>query len=76
MTSQLHGIQRFCAEYQLCRLHLPTSSDLGSITAVTYLPVKLEKQGRISDLWHCVVIGYSSGKHEHVEQGDQDLGYY
>ena len=55
-------------EFQLCRLHKPSTFEsggvernCGSITAVYYLPVRMEKQGRSHDMWHCVVIGYSSG---------------
>ena len=56
-------------EFQLCRVHKSSSFEstlgiersCGSITAIYYLPVKMERQGRSHDLWHCVVVGYSSG---------------
>jgi Rab3 GTPase-activating protein regulatory subunit N-terminus len=63
-TSAAFYVKKYVAskpEFQLCRLFRPTSSSL-SISAISYLPVKVEKQGRSSDLWHCVVIGYSNGK--------------
>ena len=46
-------------EFQFCRHFRPSSS--ASISAIAYIPVKLEKQGRSHDLWHCVAIGYDSG---------------
>ena len=56
-------------EFQFVRLHNPSTFEsfglersCGSITAVSYLPVKMEKQGGSQDLWHCVIVGYSSGK--------------
>lgn len=56
-------------EFQICRTYKPSpfelspdaSIDCGLITAVFYLPVKIEQQGRSHDLLHCVVLGYSSG---------------
>ncbi len=57
-------------EFQICRSYKPSayeqspevSIDSGIITAVFYLPVKVEQQGRSHDVLHCVVLGYSSGK--------------
>ena len=57
-------------EFQLCRVHKPyriesslgIERSCGSITAIYYIPVKMERQGRSHDLWHCVVVGYSSGR--------------
>ena len=63
-TSAAFYVKKFVAskpEFQLCR-HFRPKTTSAPISAVSYLPVKVEKPGRSSDLWHCVVIGYSSGK--------------
>jgi len=57
-------------EFQICRAHRPSSTfeispdntiDCGLISAVHYLPIKIEEHGRSHDVLHCVILGYSSG---------------
>lgn len=58
-------------QFQISRTHHP-SSDLGPITALHCLPVKVE-QGRTHDLWHCVVVGHASGNVQFVTDSGQVL---
>ena len=60
--------------FQILRTYSPICDTAGEITAVRYLPIKVvSASGRTHDMWHCVVIGYSTGLVEIVAADSGDV---